>query len=452
MSMSGAEKAGLFGGVLLAAAVIAAGIILFGPEPGDAPEPPPKTPGVTGTPATGTAAPATAPAPVPERGKEPEPPTESEPPGEEEADLFREVSRLRGIIKVKDAEIERLQALLREAGVAFEEEQKEPVVAAREAIEALRRCGPETDTLEIEALVRQVVSAGAAAVPEIERFLEQDQDVKFTDTWTVLSGRLLGYPGMRLALIDALAQIGGVQGESSLVTALRGNEDPLEICLLVSYLQQVKNVPAVRDVLTAAARRYLELEPHRQERQIVVPLLGVLASLHPPTEAANALLAYIRSPHRNPAQAEVAIRLLDNLPDEVAIAALSALAVDRAIGRKAEDAVELLVLRDGAAFDAVTRIMEKCDPRVRGVVYRFLARPAQAKMQEARSRSVRSGLQALSLLDELDASIAARRALAEKWRDDEPESGLMSHLLSARSRLNKLVEESAALRKKLTVE
>ena len=185
---------------------------------------------------------------------------------------------------------------------------------------------------------------------------------------------------------------------------------------------------------------------------MVVPLLGVLAELQPPEDAANALLRYIRVKQRNPAQAAVAIHLLGQLPDAIAVAALKALAMDNNVGKKADEAAEMLVLRDGAALEIIPEVLEKGHPRVRGVVYRFLARPVQTKLQEAQSMSARSGLEAITLLDALDQSIATRQAIADEWREKERESNLVNQLISARSRLSKLTEESAALRKRLTVE
>ncbi len=446
MRMSGAEKAGLFGGVLLAAAVVASAVILLRPEPS------PILPAdLDVAAATGTAAISTPEVDVVDRPGEPDPAGMRETP-EGEADLHRELSRLRKIIEANGAEIDRLRSLLRKAEIAFEEKEKQPEVVARETIEELQRCGPETDATQIEDLVQRLVEAGAPAVTEIQGYLDNGMDVKFTDTWTVLSGRLLGYPGLRLALIDALAQIGGISGDSALITVLRGNEAPLEICLLIAYLERVRNVPAVQEARRDAAMRYLDLEPHRQERQVIIPLLGVLAELQPPEEAANALLRFIRTDERNPAQTVGAIHLLDELPEATAIAALTALAVDRNIGKKAEEAAEMLIMRDGAALSSIPDVLAKGHSRVRSVIYRYLTRPVQANLQEAKSRSVRSGLEAITLLDDLDRSIAARRAIADEWREKERETNLTNQLLSARSRLNKLTEESAALRKRLTVE
>ncbi len=451
MSMSGAERTGLFGGVLLAGALLATAIILLR---SDRPAASPVDPEValgSGTMATGTggardnAQPEEPAAPAPDPDDEPGPPTG-------EAGLHRELARLKDIIAEKDTEILGLQALLDQAGIPYREEMRDPAVVAGEAIEELKRCGPETDADDIETLLRTIVAAGPPAIGEIEKYLELKMDVKFTDTWTVLSGRLLGYPGLRLALIDTLSRIGGIPGESSLLTTLRNNESALEICFLISYLEKVGNVSSVQEVRLAAAKRYLDLEPHRQERLVIRPLLGVLASLTPPEEAANALLCYIRSDRRNPAVAGIGIRLLDGLPEPIAVSALTSLAVDQTLGKKAQDAAEILVMRDGAALDSIPGVLEKCAPAVRGVIYRFLARPVQLKLQEAKGRGVRSGLEALAVLDGLDGSIAARQAIADEWRGKEREANLASQLMSSRNRLGKMAEDAAALRKRLTVE
>ena len=449
MRMSGAEKVGLTGAVLLAGALVAATIIMVLSGRGPVPNPDPAGAGGTGVVATGTGAP-----PEPTHPGDPasdEPQYEPEPP-KGEAGLQRELARLKSIIDRRDIEVLRLKTLLDEAGIPYQEESKPPALVAREAIEELRQCGPETGVDDIQELLDRIVAAGSPAVGEIERVLGLGMDVKFMDSWTVLSGRLLGYPGLRLALIDSLSRIGGISGESALITALRTNEDPLEICMLISHLERVGSVASVQEVRADAALRYLDLEPYRKERMLIVPLLGVLASLTPPEEAANALLRYARSPGRNSAMAEIAVGYLNQLPAETAISALIGLAIDRRVGKKAESAAKTLVLRDGLALDSISDVLSKCAPGVRGVIYRFLARPAQEKLKDARIRGSRSGLEALALLDALDESIVARQAIADEWREKEREAALAGRLQFARSSLSKLASESAELRERLTVE
>jgi hypothetical protein len=446
MSLSGAEKAGVFGAIVLAGALVASTIILLRPAtvPARIPEPGPDTPVAVGTADAG--------------GRDPTPgttdPEPEVPPDPEEGygDTKREIERLKGLITKRDNEILRLKGLLSDAGIAFEEAARDPVEVAREAITDLRKCGPETSLQDIDDLLQTLARLGAPAVPEIQRFMELQMDVKYSDTWSVLGGRFLGYPGLRLALIEVLAQIGGVPGESALVGVLRQNEDPLEVCVLTAHLVKVGNVPTVAEVRVDAAKRYLEMTPPRSESLVVRPLLGVLASLHPPEEAANALLAFIRSSRRTAGQVEPAITLLAKLPEEVAVTALTKLAEDPVMGRKGEDAAESLVLWPGGALDALARIVEKGSTGVRRVVYRSLDRTPKLEFRDAKSRSTRSALEALTVLDRLDEDLTARKTLAGSWRETEEDPALASMLTATRERLGDLEKESAELRERLTVD
>ena len=151
MRMSGAEKAGLFGGVLLAGAIVAATIIMLRPDGDPAPTPNPAGAGGIGQVATGTGV-----IPDPAHPGDPantETPVEPDPP-QGGADLHRELDRLKSIIDKKKIEILRLKTLLDQAGIPYQEESKPPELVAREAIEELRRCGPETS---IEEGIRKFV-------------------------------------------------------------------------------------------------------------------------------------------------------------------------------------------------------------------------------------------------------------------------------------------------------
>jgi hypothetical protein len=102
---------------------------------------------------------------------------------------------------------------------------------------------------------------GAAAVPAIREFLEQNQELSFS---AVSGGELLGQSSMRVALIDALQQIGGPEAMAVMLQTLQTTALPSEIALLARNLEQLapgqyrqETLNAVNEVLAMADKGQL---------------------------------------------------------------------------------------------------------------------------------------------------------------------------------------------------
>jgi hypothetical protein len=80
-----------------------------------------------------------------------------------------------------------------------------------------------------------LVQQGAAGVPAIREFLEQNQELSFS---ACEGGQLLGQPSLRTALIDVLRQIGGPEATSAMLETLQTTTLPSEIALLARYLEE----------------------------------------------------------------------------------------------------------------------------------------------------------------------------------------------------------------------
>jgi hypothetical protein len=106
----------------------------------------------------------------------------------------------------------------------------------------------------------QLVQQGPAGVGAIREFLSQSVDMDFGG-----AGRALGYSSARVAMFDALQQIGGPEAVSAMTGVLQTTADPKEIALLARNLAQQdpelyrgEVLNAVHEALTMAASKNLE--------------------------------------------------------------------------------------------------------------------------------------------------------------------------------------------------
>src|SRR5262245_3627444 len=113
----------------------------------------------------------------------------------------------------------------------------------------------------LKAGVPTLIQQGVTAVPAIQEYLEQNQDLNFA---AVSGGALLGQSSLRAALIDALRQIGGPEAMTLMLQTLQTTALPSEIGLLAKnlqlqapgqYRQEVLN--AVNEVLAMAEKGQL---------------------------------------------------------------------------------------------------------------------------------------------------------------------------------------------------
>lgn len=103
--------------------------------------------------------------------------------------------------------------------------------------------------------LQQLVQAGSGGVSAIREFLQQNKDVPFDPKQ---GGSLLGAPSLRMALLQALQQIGGPEALALAVDTLHTTSQPLEIAQLARHLEA--DAPAqYRDAILSAARESLAM-------------------------------------------------------------------------------------------------------------------------------------------------------------------------------------------------
>ncbi len=111
---------------------------------------------------------------------------------------------------------------------------------------------------------KDLVGQGAAAVPAIRQFLEQNQDFNFEEGFGT-SG--VGYSSLRAGLFDTLKQIGGPEAIDTLASTMRSTGDPAELALVTKYLEdqapgvyRQEAVSAARDTLEQLARGQVQIK------------------------------------------------------------------------------------------------------------------------------------------------------------------------------------------------
>jgi hypothetical protein len=115
---------------------------------------------------------------------------------------------------------------------------------------------------------------GAAAVPAIQEYLALNKDVNFEGVPG--AANLLGYPTLRLSLLEALGSMSSPEAISLSAQALQSTIDPREISLLANALD--RNAPQqYRDMAVSAARASLaQANAGNIGGRDIGPLFGVL--------------------------------------------------------------------------------------------------------------------------------------------------------------------------------
>jgi hypothetical protein len=171
---------------------------------------------------------------------------------------------------------------------------------------------PTADTIQgWRTNLQQIVQSGSAAIPALQAFLAQNEDVTFgLDT-----ARALGYRTARLAAFDALRQIGGPEATALLDQSLGETTSPKEIAALAYELDQMDQ-GQYRDKALAKARDTLAaLNGTQLPGTDVAPLFEVFqqygnASVVPDLEKASEQWRYY------------ALSALAELPDQAGLSAL----------------------------------------------------------------------------------------------------------------------------------
>jgi hypothetical protein len=110
---------------------------------------------------------------------------------------------------------------------------------------------------QIQNNLRQLVAQGAASLPAIRAYLDQNQDLPFGAD----GSKLAGVPSVRAGLIDALRQIGGPESVALSHQILQTSVDPLEISLLARNLEEAAAGQYRQEVLDVARQSLALFSP-----------------------------------------------------------------------------------------------------------------------------------------------------------------------------------------------
>ena len=154
----------------------------------------------------------------------------------------------------------------------------EPTPAARQWVSSLVHAnvagGAWTDEQAAawKTNFQRLIQQGVVVVPAIREFLETNMDVNFLPD----AAGMLGYSSARMAMFDALAQIGSPVAEDALDEALQNSTNPREIAQLAQDLEKLNPGVYQRDVLGATRQALTKAANGNLPDADVAPLFQVL--------------------------------------------------------------------------------------------------------------------------------------------------------------------------------
>src|SRR5439155_1749745 len=107
---------------------------------------------------------------------------------------------------------------------------------------------------ELKGSFKQLAEQGGASVPAIREFLDRFQDIDFD---AVGAGKQVGYPSLRIGLLNVLGQIGEPEAAELSLQTLQKTGDPLEIALLAKGLEKQLPPEQFREAALTAASQAL---------------------------------------------------------------------------------------------------------------------------------------------------------------------------------------------------
>jgi hypothetical protein len=127
---------------------------------------------------------------------------------------------------------------------------------------------------ELKRSFKQLVQEGAGAVPAIRAYLDRFQDMDFDPAG---AAKQVGYPSLRMGMLDALRQISTPEALALSLQTLQTTTDPQEIGFLAKGLEKQLPPDQFRSVVLAAASESLEQALGGQwSGRNVAPLFEVL--------------------------------------------------------------------------------------------------------------------------------------------------------------------------------
>lgn len=270
-----------------------------------------------------------------------------------------------------------------------------PSAESRQRVNALWQLDPTAGPMTAERAAQwkqnfeQLVQGGAASVPAIAEFLKLNKD------WTFSAGEggMLGYGSGRAAMLDALAQIGGVEGIGVLGELLQTTAAPREIALLARSLETLA-ADQYRAQAVEAARQSLSMAVDKQlEGFDVAPLFEVIQKYGGP-EIVNDL------EHATSQWNYYATLALGNLPDGAGVPALirmAALGPDSQPNPGRLQALQVLAQLASVNPDARSALIEQAHAnQISANLWPYLARPLSGDQAHVQDSVLNENISALA--------------------------------------------------------
>jgi len=239
--------------------------------------------------------------------------------------------------------------------------------------------------------LQQLIQHGPEAVPAIAEFLARNTEFDFGQGGL----ELFGYASVRVALFDALAQIGGAEAVSALAGVLQTTADPREVALLAQSLEKLDPAQHRQEALDAARQTLAMADEGRLPDRDVAPLFEVLQNYGDASVAADLKNAAGQWNY----YAAVA---LAQLPDGVGISSLIEMA--QSMTGPSLNALEMLAELSGQYPEANAALLEMArsnkispnqwpylTPLLAGDQYHYQGSVLDASMPAGTVRQMRSG-------------------------------------------------------------
>lgn len=208
-------------------------------------------------------------------------------------------------------------------------EAKAPVTGpAKDLVTSLAGLDPKKGPItkeqaeKFKADLKALVAQGKDAIPAIREFLDRNVELSYANA----GGESLGYKSLRSSLIDALAQIGGPEATSALLSTLNTTALPGEIAQLARALDQIAPGQYSSDIL-GAARQTLELAiGGGLGKEDAGPLFDIISKAAANGQMDPALMADLQKAAQN--YKWYPVIALGNLPNDQGIDALIQMSKD----------------------------------------------------------------------------------------------------------------------------
>lgn len=228
------------------------------------------------------------------------------------------------------------------------------LLSPRQLVDELAKIGKGPISAEqaarFKADFKELIRRGAASVPAIKGFLEQELDVAFGD---IKGGSQLGYSSLRSSLIDALNQIGGPQAQAAMLETMNSTAVPGELLQLAQDLD--KQAPGqYNDQIVSGAQQTLAMASAGQlgTNTELGPVYRALQNYGTPNTTADAA-------NTDPVDFYNAVQLA-NMPDGQGLSSL--LQMEQASGGDSQfiatEMIAQMAGQNGDALDAFAQLAQ----------------------------------------------------------------------------------------------